>query len=471
MRFLTCLLGSSLLGVAAAKQAANFNVSEETARRYDCGAQCQKILQRTNKIDIDGMGYDFDFDFYATAANFSDSKPGDVLKFQRLDPSLLQIKAGTSVYRMQYTSLTSNNTTVPVTGFIALPYAAGLAALGESDQTNPEQVRFPVVAFAHGTCGLFRGCAPSNGASLWDYDSWQLLVQRGYAVVATDYAGLGNNYTTHKYGDSPAQVNDVFYSMMAARKLFGAALTESWVSVGHSQGGTVAWKLAESNFVNCHDGHRCQNGTSRNNYLGTVTLAPGTLYQLQPSNTTEGSFAGYLPHVALALQRLLPNTNVDILGPKLQKRLRLAEEAQLCTTGMMGLTLDLSPKELLSMDGLKRIAPEVLKMTKGKSPATGGRSYAPILLVQGLNDTSVAPHSTEKAYRASCGYGNEVHLSQYPGLEHSPLLPASAAEWLAWIDERFSGHRTSGQCSKTVVRPYDMDFKAPPELNFTAITA
>ncbi|KAJ0146726.1 Vacuolar amino acid transporter 1 [Fusarium oxysporum f. sp. albedinis] len=35
---------------------------------------------------------------------------------------------------------------------------------------------------------------------------------RGYAVVATDYARLGNHYTDHKYCTYPAHANDVYYS-------------------------------------------------------------------------------------------------------------------------------------------------------------------------------------------------------------------------------------------------------------------
>jgi hypothetical protein len=108
---------------------------------------------------------------------------------------------------------------IPVTGFIAFPYASRLSGHV-----------YPAIAYAHGTSGVFRGCAPSAMPSLYEYGSWAFLVSRGYAVIATDYAGLGNNYTAHQYQASPAQAHDLYYSLAAARKLFGHALTDEWTS-------------------------------------------------------------------------------------------------------------------------------------------------------------------------------------------------------------------------------------------------
>ncbi|KAJ5182224.1 hypothetical protein N7449_012371 [Penicillium cf. viridicatum] len=116
-----------------------------------------------------------------------------------------------------------------VTGFIAFPYAS---------RSNGRV--YPTIAHGHGTSSVFRGCAPSAMPSFYEYGSWAFLVSRGYAAIATDYAGLGNNYTAHQYQVSPAQAHNLYYSVAAARKLFGHALTAEWMSVGHSQGGGAA---------------------------------------------------------------------------------------------------------------------------------------------------------------------------------------------------------------------------------------
>lgn len=237
MRICNWVLHAAIIGQATCLQGSNFNITPEFAVQNGCDEKCQATLAKVNAIDLGLFGQNFDFDWFATANNFSGSKPGDVLKMQAMDPRMLgeQVKQGTTVYRIQYTSVDLDNSTVPATGFIALPFAP--ASLKSKASNSSSSHQFPLVAYAHGTSGVYPGCAPSNGPALYDYDSWQLLLQRGYAVVATDYAGLGNNQTEHKYCSFPVQANDVVYSVVAARKAMGDIFTQEWMAVGHSEGG------------------------------------------------------------------------------------------------------------------------------------------------------------------------------------------------------------------------------------------
>lgn len=451
-------LGGGLAGLASARQAANFNISAAEADAHGCGDTCQRILGLTSPADLDTVGADFDFDFYATAGNFSGSRPGDVLKLRPVNATARAFRAGTTAYRFQYTTVDLDGEPVPATGFIAFPYTAGMASFGSGSRNSSSggapDGRFPLAAFAHGTIGLFRGCAPSNGPSMFDYDSWQPLVARGYAVVATDYAGLGSNHTTHKYCSFGAHAGDVYYAVVAARKLFGGALSREWVSVGHSQGGGAAWKLAESPLV--------RNDTA---YLGTVALSPAThVVDMLLDNAV--TFPGYLPYLPLAVQRANPGYTETMLGEALRRRVAMAQAAQLCTNALMGLTFDLGREDLVSPAGVERDAPYLRDWQAAQAPALGARSPAPILVVQGLNDTSVLAATTQRAYERSCASGSEVHLSLYPGLEHSALPPAAEAEWLGWIDWRFAGGRYESRgCSKETKRPFDAEHvKAPPEI-------
>ena len=125
----------------------------------------------------------------------------------------------------------------------------------------------------------------------------------------------------------------------------------------------------------------------------------------------------------------------------------------------MGLTFDLwaSGAALINGSGLAHDAPSMLEWQAQQAPALGARSPAPVLVVQGTADTSVLPPTTERAWRASCGHGNNVHLSLYPGIEHSPLPTAAEAEWMGWIDWRFAGGRypsTAGRCSRVTRRAF-----------------
>ncbi|KAK2471357.1 hypothetical protein H9L39_17588 [Fusarium oxysporum f. sp. albedinis] len=353
---------------AFAREASNFNVSAKVAQSYGCGSDCYKVLQFTNEADHSLVHTEpgFDFDFYATAKNFSGSSPGDLLKLQPLDPKPLTIQDGTTAYRFQYTSIDYNGSLVPVTGFIAFP----MIPIGTR--------KYPLVAFAHGTIGVYQGCAPSASQNLFDYGTWPLITNRGYAVVATDYAGLGNNYTTHKYCSFPAHVNDLYYSVVAARKAFGHILSEDWMSVGHSQGGGAVWKLAESKFV--------QHAVSdAGRYLGTVAISPATtildMFRMHGENLQKNlkEFRPYvvvaeLPSFSIGLSRVLPKYKHELLGKGLKQRLGLMDKTQVCATAMMGMTVDLSIKDIVNV---KAADSKILEKWQNDTAPGSGRSPHP----------------------------------------------------------------------------------------------
>ncbi|KAM3566245.1 hypothetical protein ARSEF4850_000753 [Beauveria asiatica] len=452
---------------ALAEQVANFDVPEAAAESHACGSACRARLALTIPADRDAVGRDFDVDFYATAANFSRalSQPGDVLKLEPVDPKTLTLDGCATTYRLQYVSVDADGSVVPVTGFIAFPLTPHIPAAG-GDGEAP--LKYRLAAFAHGT------------------GSWQPVLRRGYAVVATDYAGLGNNYTDHKYLFLPAHASDVHYAVAAARRLFGARLTDEWVSFGHSQGGGAAWKLAESEYV--------RNDTG---YLGTVAIAPATYAADQiyaaavdglsggggnssSSRSKSGAGVGFLPLIPTAVQRVIPSYNESILAPTLRSRVAMAEEAQLCLEGVLGLTLDLGLADVVSVAGALRDRPTLGRWQDMAAPAQGSVSPAPILVVQGQNDTAVRWQTTEEAWARACAAGNEVHLRLFPTQGHRPSLAAGAPEWLAWMDGLFDEQRMKAagggggackarekkKCTRYVREPFDAEYvRAPTDVD------
>lgn len=128
-----------------------------------------------------------------------------------------------------------------------------------------------VVAWAHGTSGLFGDCAPSHKKNLHEGFSTPFpLALQGYVTVAPDYAGLGV-YTTadgqeivHQYIASPSHANDVIYAVQAAQSAF-SQLSSQFVVMGHSQGGGAAWGVAQRQALKPVEG-----------YLGSIAISPVT---------------------------------------------------------------------------------------------------------------------------------------------------------------------------------------------------
>ena len=166
---------------------------------------------------------------YDAPKSLAGSRPGDLLKQEKFAGYL--VPKGASAVRILYHSLDADQHDVVTSGVVLIP--AGTAPVGG----------WPVIAWAHGTSGVARMCAPSLQKDVYYGEEGLMpMVRAGFAVVASDYHGLGT-YGQHQYVNKLAQTNDVIYSIPAARKAV-PALGKKWVVDGHSQGGLAAWGVA-----------------------------------------------------------------------------------------------------------------------------------------------------------------------------------------------------------------------------------
>ena len=132
------------------------------------------------------------------------SEPGDLLRQE--SGTGYDLPEGVSAVRILYHSLDAAGRDVATSGVVLIP--AG---------TAPKK-GWPVIAWAHGTSGVARMCAPSAMKDVYYGDEGLFpMVEAGYAVVATDYHGLGT-VGPHQYSNRTAQVNDVIHSVPAARE-------------------------------------------------------------------------------------------------------------------------------------------------------------------------------------------------------------------------------------------------------------
>lgn len=123
---------------------------------------------------------------------------------------------------------------VAVSGTVAIPKGA------------PPAAGWPVISWTHGTTGIADVCAPSRNDANYpargyvnlmnaSLDQW---VAKGYAVVQTDYEGLGTP-GTHPYLVMDSEARGAVDMVRAARRL-SPALGRDWLVMGHSQGGGAA---------------------------------------------------------------------------------------------------------------------------------------------------------------------------------------------------------------------------------------
>jgi pimeloyl-ACP methyl ester carboxylesterase len=171
--------------------------------------------------------------------------PAGMGKLVRTEPSqfwvtpLKVVPVDATVTRLMYTSSDRNDQQIAVTGQLVVPNQAWNGAGSR-----------PLVAYAVGTQGLGDTCAPSrlsDGSGL-EYENVFIagLLSKGYAMVVTDYQGLGTP-GLHTFMSRGVQGRAVLDSVRAAIAVPGSGITATTpvAIMGYSQGGGAAAAAAE----------------------------------------------------------------------------------------------------------------------------------------------------------------------------------------------------------------------------------
>jgi len=177
--------------------------------------------------------------FYTPPSPIPRVPPGTVLRSRRVDVSPSSNVVGTKVnaWQVLYRSTSATRKANAVSGTVMVPKTPW-----------PNGPR-PVVAYAVGTHGLGPTCAPSyklvTGTER-EYARFDQALAKGWAVVVTDYEGLGTP-GPHTYVAGRSLGHAMLDAARAAQSLRGAGLSrKSAVGLwGYSEGGFAAGWAAE----------------------------------------------------------------------------------------------------------------------------------------------------------------------------------------------------------------------------------
>ncbi len=158
------------------------------------------------------------------------STPGTLVRSVPLDRSLWVRSAG-DARRFLYSSVDQHGKAAVSTAAVFLP------------RSRPPAGGWPVVAWAHGTVGIGDNCTPSaQKRSQRDDNYISHWLDQGYAVVGTDYTGLGTPGLM-SYLNGEVEARSVVDSVIALRQL-KLPTSARWVIVGQSQGAGAAMNAA-----------------------------------------------------------------------------------------------------------------------------------------------------------------------------------------------------------------------------------
>lgn len=349
------------------------------------------------------------------------ARAGTLLKSETL-PRQKHIRAASQVIRILYSStdLRWKSGMLPVSGTLFLP-ATPAPAEG-----------WPLLAWAHGTLGIADVCAPSwSGFKDRDAAYINRWLERGYAVVATDYQGLGGP-GAHPYSFWPAEGASVLDSIRAARAVKPARLSSRALLAGQSQGGGAALgaALLADRYAPDID------------ILGAMITAPNSTFPEGPvkvpprsSNTLFLSLAtGGLSADAPALEALLSPKGMELLD-----------------SARRGCTQDIARRgaelNVASFKDLLAVTPE--QLSAWRTPMTDMPLAAvafPLLIATGEADRTIEPMRQYAVAAALCAAGNKVTWKRYEGMGHDGVLHASFADALDFADRRFAGKGYGSNC-------------------------
>ncbi len=355
-----------------------------------------------------------------------DTLPGSLISQRAVAASAL-IPGAASGINFRYRSTDGLDGTSPITVSGAIYLPQGEAPAGG----------WPLIAWSHGTVGIADACAPSSaGRSQRDLTYLSNWLRKGYAIVASDYQGLGTE-GTHPY----MAARPMAYSNLDAIRAVqqgGFPVSRTVVVTGQSQGAAAA--IATAGFAPDYAPEidlRAISATGVPYFPPAVQQMMAALNQDTPN-----------PQVAFTAYLL---TMAELVDPSFDFESTIASETwpavskayDQCVGEFIGSTMaaGVTPRDLVSPESLavqEKVFATMAYPTLALSvPAFVGTGEA----------DQITPLPMQQLFvRDACAAGSRIEARQYPGANHDGGLLNSMDDVEAFVARAFAGVPQEGNC-------------------------
>ena len=318
---------------------------------------------------------------------------------------------------------------IPVSGTLYLP------------KGQPPAGGWPLVAWAHGTLGVADVCAPSwVGHKPRDATYINRWLEQGFAVVATDYQGLGGP-GPHPYLFWEAEGRSVLDAVRVALAAHPGQIANELVITGQSQGS--ASSLGASRIAPTYAPELKLRATIATGLLPSFPQGPVKLPdQLAgPGATTRYTM---LRLVGGALRDETQSAD-SLVTEKARPLLAMARET--CGDGIRAYErqygIDMSNAFTVDPVRLTQLMHPSVEMSLVRMPA-------PLFLGTGLADRTIAPRHQHAAVAALCAAGNPLVWKTYPGITHNGGVNAAFDDELRFVRSALANQPTASDCGHLV---------------------
>lgn len=287
---------------------------------------------------------------------------------------------------------------------------------------TPPPGGWPVISWAHGTVGIADHCAPTRTGLIGGSYVTHWFSQ-GYALVATDYVGLGTP-GIHPYLDGASEAHAVIDMVRAARAV-EPGLSSRWAVIGQSQGGHAALRTAAI----------ATEYAPELDFRGAVaTGAPSNIENLAflggpdfPELPLEGSTV-FIAYMLAGLRASRPHVDIDsYLSTQGRQALQIAE--QYCYADAAERLAGVTIGDLLS----KSLNDPVFREAARSALHVPNSGYdRPLFIGHGLADVMVPVPFTFALVSQLRANGEHFDFRTYP-TGHLQTMPASLGDTTPFV--------------------------------------
>lgn len=373
---------------------------------------------------IRGDGGVSDFYHYTDALP---QTPGQLLRQEPLN-AMQSLPGAVTNLRLLYTSTDGidDETLIPVSGSLFMP--AG----------TPPAGGWPLVAWTHGTVGIADICAPSwTGYVPFHQEYLKQWLDQGYAIVASDYQGLGTAGTHPYLATRPASYNNL--DIIRAVQSSDFPVSDKVVLIGQSQGAAAAF--------------------------ATAGYAPDYAPEVDIRGVVSTGIPLFTPRTIEIIQETRPNDVVDpMLGynflaltlvEQIDADFRSVEyisDAALPVALSVDTTCHRDVKTRVVENGLtydrsfKASPNEALKSAFSQMGYPRLDIPVPAYIGTGLTDRDTPPRMQAGLVKMACGSGAIIQSHAYPDKDHLTVLNHSTVDSIPFVRAAFDDVPISGNC-------------------------
>ncbi len=363
------------------------------------------------------------------------SQPGTMLRTEAA-PAAVSLPAAGRAERILYSSTYWRDAgrATTVSGIVFFP------------KGRPPRGGWPVIAWAHGTTGIADVCAPSFlPRSPRDAAFFTHWLEAGYAIVATDYEGLGSP-GVHPYLNYRSEGIAVLDAIRAATRHYPELSADKIVTMGQSQGSEASIAAAYLAPTYAPDlrlkGAVATGLVARTSNIGSAPQEPvPNLYV----DAQDFANSAYEILWFLGSAHALDPTEIraeDYISAEGQAMLAKAQ-----STCMGGLRTYANAIRLPMAKLYKRSIDDLESRVTAETAFPDVRITIPVFVGTGLADTEAQPVKQYNFVSAMCAAGTKVQLRYYPHATHGSAVERSLADAPAFVAAVMAGRSVADDCA------------------------